>query len=99
MLWEFVYNTLSGLGAENLHFDPFSFVGRVSKRCSMFVWIIISMVAYTFWIRQDFVKATSLLIFWHGCFAHLLLLGNTRNLYNGLILSLKFYFEKQNELV
>ena len=47
---------------ENLHFDPFLFGGRVSKRRSMCAWIIISMVAYVFWIHQSFIKATTLLI-------------------------------------
>ena len=28
MLWEFVYNTVSAYGYENLHFDPFSFEGK-----------------------------------------------------------------------
>ena len=44
------------------HFDPFSFGGRVCKRCSMFAWIVISMVAYVVSIHQDFIKATILLI-------------------------------------
>ena len=37
-----MYNTVSSHGHENLDFDPFSFGGRVNKRCS------ISMVAYVF---------------------------------------------------
>ena len=60
MLWEFVYNTVSVHGHENLHFDPFSFGGRVHKRCSMFAWIVISMVAYVVSIHQVFIKANTL---------------------------------------
>ena len=41
-------------GHENLHFDAFLFGGRVSKRCSMFVWIVILMVAYD----SEFTKAS-----------------------------------------
>ena len=33
---------MSARGHEYLHFDPFLFVGRVSKECSMFTWILIS---------------------------------------------------------
>ena len=54
MLWEFVYNTVGGRGHENLNFDTFVFGGRVSKRCSMFVWTVISMVAYV----SEFTKVS-----------------------------------------
>ena len=48
MLCEFVYNTLSADGHENLNFDPFLFEGRVDWRCRIFDWIIILMVVQVF---------------------------------------------------
>ena len=60
MLCEFVYNTVSVHGHENLHFDPFSFEGRVSKICIMFAWTVISVIAYVVLIHQIFIKAITL---------------------------------------
>ena len=69
---------------ENLHFDPFSFGGRVRKRCSMFAWIVISMVAYVVSIHKYFIKVTTLLILtWF--LEHAWLLGNNRKMQSGLI--------------
>ena len=61
---------MSAHGHENLHFDPFIFSGgMVRERCSMFAWIVISVVgivisvvAYVVSIHQGFIKATTLLI-------------------------------------
>ena len=53
---------MSGHDHENLHFDPFSCGGRVRKKCSMFAWIVISVVADVVSIHQVFIKVTTLLI-------------------------------------
>ena len=53
---------MGGNGHENLHFDSFSFGGRVSKRCSMFALGVISVVAYVCGIHQSFKKAAALFI-------------------------------------
>ena len=72
VLCEFVYNTMSANCHENLLFDPFSFGGRIRKRCSMFAWTVISVVADIVRLHQGYIKATALLIF--TCFFFFLLL-------------------------
>ena len=46
MLCEFVCNTVGVHGHEILHFDPFSFGGRISKICIMFAWTVLSVILY-----------------------------------------------------
>ena len=59
------------LAMKILHFDPISFGGRVSKRCSIFAWRVISMIAYAFKIRQGFIKVSIdidlVVLGIHGC--------------------------------
>ena len=89
---------MSAHGHENLQFVPFSFGGRVRKRCSMFVRIIILMVAYVVSIHQGFIKTTTLSILtW--LFGTRFVARQKQKNAKGLILSLKFYFEMKNELI
>ena len=56
------------------------------------------MIVYVFWIHQGFIKATKLLILtW--LFETYMVARQQQNLRNSLILSLKFYFEMNNELL
>ena len=68
---------------------------RVSKRCVMFAWTVISAVAYAVRIHQSVIKANTLLVLTCFFLEHAWLLGNNRKMHNGLILSLKLYFEKE----
>ena len=43
-LYKFVYNTVCARGRENHVFNKFLSGGRVSVRCSMFLWMVILVV-------------------------------------------------------
>ena len=89
---------MSANGHENLHFDHFSFGGRVRKRCSMFAWIVISMAAYVVSIHQGFIKATTLLILtW--LFGTCLVARQQQKNAKWHNFKLQFYFEMKNELI
>ena len=67
------------MATKNSILIPFSFRGRVRKRCSIFAWIVLSMVAYVVSIHQGFIKATKISILtW--LFEHAWLLGNNRKM-------------------